>query len=49
MLNQEIAEIMEEFDCDELEAVNILLQLVAQEENIEELIEDLEEPLLQAA
>ena len=42
----EIRQIQEEFNCDELEAVNILLQLIAHEER---LIEMLEETFLKAA
>jgi hypothetical protein len=40
----EIRQIQEEFNCGEFEAVNILLQLVAQEDNaqmLEEFIRDL--------
>ena len=41
----EISSIQDEFSCDELEAVNILLQLIAHEER---LIEMLEETFLKA-
>lgn len=32
MIRDEIRQIQKDFKCDELEAVNILLQLIAQEE-----------------
>lgn len=44
MIRDEIRQIQKEFKCDELAAVNILLQLVAQEDNaqmLEEFIRDL--------
>ena len=39
MIRKEVSKLMKEFQCDELHAVNILLQLVAEEEAAMEAIE----------